>query len=158
MKRYKADGALEAEPDDDFNEGIDEVEEDDSKSGFPDEYLEPLRGLLFLGALSKNVRYAGHDFLIETLTEGEMIRVGQLMSEYKGTFSEAEARKMFTVAACVKAVDGLRLFQPYSDRQDVIYEASRIVMDWYPPVVDFIYRRYLELEATEFEVAGALKK
>ena len=159
MKRYDATDEVHDEPlGDSSMVGVDSVDKEDSKAGFPDEFIEPMRGLLFLGCLSKNVLYAGHDFLIETLNEGDVLRVGQLMSDYRGTLAESEAKKVFIVAAAVKAVDGYRLFQPYSDGQDSIYEASKTVMKWYPPVVDYIYRRYLELEATKFEVANALKK
>lgn len=156
MKRYEAT-AEEMEPVDDPMVGIGHVEEEDSKSGFPDEYMEPLRGLLFVGKLSKNFRYAGHDFLIETLTEGRVIRIGQLVSTYKGTFSESEARKAFTVAACVSAVDGYPIVSMLKPGDD-LNERVAAVLEWYPPVIDYVYRRYLELEMTEFEVANALKK
>lgn len=138
--------------------GVEEVEEEDSKSGFPEEHIQPLRGLLFVGALSKNFTYAGHDFLIETLTEGEVIRVGQLISTYRGTFSEAEARKCFTVAACVKAVDGYAIVTDIEPKASNLPERVKVVEKWYPPVVDYVYRRYLELESAEFAVAQSLKK
>ena len=153
MKRESAVGREE-----DPMVGIEQVEEEDTKKGFPKESIEPLRGLLFLGKLSKNVTYAGHDFLIETLTEGQLIRVGQLMTEYKGSFSEIEARKAFTVAACCKAVDGYAVTTSYSPGSDEIYERSKVVLDWYPPVIDYLYRKFRELEVTEFSVANALKK
>ena len=157
MKRYEATAeepvAIEEEL-----EGVEEVEEETSKAGFPEQYMEPLRGLLFLGSLSKNIRYAGHDFLIETLTEAMVLKVGQYMSEYKGTFSEAEARKVFTVAACVKAVDGYSIATPIMDGQELYGDKVKVVMKWYPPVVDFVYKAYRELELTEFSVANALKK
>ena len=138
--------------------GVERVEEEDSKTGFPEEYVEPLRGLLFLGHLSKNVAYAGHDFLIETLTESEVLRVGQYMSEYKGTFSEAEARKMFTVAACVQSVDGYALATPIMKDQDLFPDKVKVVRQWYPPVIDFVYKEYRKLEISEFSIANALKK
>lgn len=158
MKRNEAVAEQPAEDVADALVGIEHVEEDDSKDGFPDEYVEPLRGLLFLGKLSKNVTYAGHDFLIETLRETDVLRVGQYMSEYKGTFSEAEARKVFTVAACVQAVDGYALATPIADGQDLFPDKVKTVKQWYPPVVDFVYKEYRKLELSEFAVANALKK
>ena len=156
MRRESAVG--QKMTDEDFLNGVDEVAEDDTFKGFPEESIEPLRGLLFLGKLSKNVMYAGHDFLIETLTEGQLIRVGQLISEYRGTFSEVEARKAFTVAACCKAVDGYAVATAYASGADEIYDRSKVVLDWYPPVIDFLYSKFRELEVTEFSIANALKK
>lgn len=166
MKKYEVTGDEDMqpvpveEPNDDPMVGIPEVEGETSKEGFPPECAQPMRGLLFLGCLTKKFNYAGHEFLIETLTEGMMLKVGQLMSEYKGTFSELEARKTFTVAACVKAVDGYPLvtnIQP-TDTKTELLEKIGVVEQWYPPVVDYVFRRYRELETTEFDVANALKK
>lgn len=138
--------------------GMEKVEKEDTKLGFPEEHVEPLRGLLFVGSLSKNFTYAGHDFLIETLTEGEVIRVGQLISNYKGTFSEAEARACFTVAACVKSVDGYSLVTDIEPKSSNLTERVRVVEKWYPAVVRYIYKMYLDLESAEFAVASSLKK
>lgn len=155
----KVESAVAEMPIDDSVEKQEFVDEkNDSADGFPKECMEPLNGLLFLGSLSKDFEYAGHDFLIETLTEGEVIKVGQLVSSHKGQFSEMEARKAYVVSACVRAVDGMRIAMPLSDSSDLIYEKYQVVSKWYPPVVDYVYRRYMELEATEFAVANALKK
>lgn len=158
MKQVKATPEQVVEDFDDPMVGMETVKEDDSKDGFPEEHMQPLRGLLFVGALSKNFTYAGHDFLIETLTEGEVIRIGQLISTYKGTFSEAEARKCFTVAACVKSVDGYALVTDIEPKSSNLNEKVNVVKRWYPPVVDYVYKRYIELEASEFAVAASLKK
>lgn len=165
MKKYEAKPEEElqpvpAEPSEEPMVGIPQVEEETSKQGFPEEHMQPLKGLLFLGALSKNFTYAGHDFLIETLTEGETLKVGQLMAEYRGTFSESEARRAFTVAACVKAVDGYPVVTDLSPRDNVdrIGEKFQVIMQWYPPVIEYVYMQYRALETTEFSVANALKK
>ena len=159
MRQMKA--GYEETLEDEFDDallGVEEVDEDDSDDGFPAEHMQPLRGLLFTGALSKNFMYAGHDFLIETLTEGDLLRIGQLMATYRGTFSEVEAKKCFTVAACVQAVDGYSLVTDIAPNQSNLSERIEVVKKWYPPVVDYVYRRYLELESTEFAVAASLKK
>ena len=162
MKRYEATPELDEEQTttetDDPMAGIEKVEDEDSKAGFPEEYMEPLCGLLFLGSLSKNFTYAGHEFLIETLNEGEVLKVGQRMSEYRGTLSEMEARKAFTVAACVRAVDGYPVTNSLVPGQETFDDRLQVVLKWYPPVIKYIYDRYRELEVTEFEVASALKK
>lgn len=159
MRHYSAsaDDEIIIEESDDPMVGVEHVAEDDSNRGFPDEYMEPLRGLLFLGKLTKNFTYATHDFLIKTLTEGEMLEIGQRLGRYRGGLSEAEARKAFVVASCVEAVDGYPIvtnIEPRDDFQDRV----DTVMRWYPPVVDYVYSRYRELEISEFEIANALKK
>ena len=159
MKSYSASAEeYDDFDDDDYLVGVEEVSKDDSTSGFPDEHMQPLRGLLFVGSLSKNFMYAGHEFLIETLTEGDVLRVGQMMSEYRGTFSESEARKCFTVAACVKSVDGYAIVTDIEPTSDNLPQKADIVKRWYPPVIDYIYRRYSELESSAFAVASSLKK
>lgn len=158
MKAMPEEEFVPVENVDDPMVGVEEIEKEDSKAGFPEEHFEPLRGLLFVGSLSKNFTYAGHDFLIETLTEGEVLRVGQMISNYKGTFSEQEARKCFTVAACVKAVDGYAIVTDIEPKESNLSERIDVVKRWYPPVVDYVYRRYAELERTEFAVANSLKK
>ena len=173
MKRVQAqpdfsDGYLE---DDDFD-GIDEIEEligvdevddeVDSELEFPREHYQPLRGLLFTGSLVKNFTYAGHEFLICTLTEGQVLKIGQLMATYKGTFSADEARRCFTVAACVKSVDGYSLITDIKPRldpdDDGLLEKINVVKQWYPPVIRYVYNMYIELESTEFAVMSSLKK
>ena len=158
MKKYSASAEEGFVPEsEDPMVGVEKVEEEDSRQGFPEEYIEPLRGLLFLGKLVKNFVYAGHDFLIRTLTEGEMIKVGQFLDSYKGSYSESEARKALTVAACVESVDGYPIVSNLGPRDDYRNKVD-VVMKWYPPVIDYVYSRYRELEIAEFEISGALKK
>lgn len=169
MRRVKAQSDFVDDVDmDEFSEidelvGVEKAEdESDSELEFPEEHYQPLRGLLFTGELVKNFTYAGHDFLIKTLTEGQVLRIGQLMATYKGTFSADEARRCFTVAACVKSVDGYPLVTDLKPRidpdDDGLLEKIGVVKRWYPPVVSYVYSMYLELESTEFAVMSSLKK
>lgn len=167
MKRVKADyeqpeddnDHIPAEPD--LSEvKAEEVTDDKSKddSIFPVEYLEPLCGLMFLGALTKEIEYAGHTFLIHTLTEGEILRVGQLVRDYNNSPTEIESRKVYTVAACIDMVDGLPLTESYKAGYDKIYEKAKAVKEWYPASVHEIYLAYIDLEQAAIEVSKALKK
>lgn len=127
-------------------------------SVFPPQSIVPLKGLLFLGALEETFEYGGHSFHIKTLTEGESLRVGQLIRDYRGTASEPEALRCFTVAACTVDVDGLAVSQPYKEGYDQVFESAKEVRKWYPAVVRAVYERYRRLEATASEVADSLKK
>lgn len=157
LKSYKAEHESSDVLFEDPYVGMEEIEEDDSESGFPDEHVQPLRGLLFVGSLFKNFTYAGHDFLIETLREGDVLRIGQMLSSHQGA-SSREARKVLVVAACVKSVDGYALVTDISAIEDNLPQRMKIVEKWYPPVVDYVYRQYVELEKTEYAVADSLKK
>jgi hypothetical protein len=125
---------------------------------FPEEHVQALRGLLFLGQLEKDVEYAGHTFTMHTLTEGDILRVGQLTGKYRGTLVEVESQRVFLVAAAVDYVDGLPLSQPISEDYDAIYEKSRVVKQWFPAVVHGLYDEYSTLEKTAIDVSNALKK
>lgn len=156
---YVDDGG-DVMPFSDLVPGAADLAEDESRGDalFPEGYLEPLRGLMFLGYMEDEVEYAGHTFLIRTLTEGEILRIGQLMKAYRGSVTEAESRKMYTVAACMMNVDGEPVYRPYNEEYDLIYEKAQVIKRWFPAVVNAVYNAYLELEGTAIAVSDALKK
>lgn len=137
---------------------LDDERNDEVWNVFPEEHVQALRGLIYLGRLEKEYEYAGHSFLMSTLTEGDILRVGQLTGKYKGTLVEIESHRAFVVAASVQSVDGISLSQPISDDWDVIGDKVRQVKEWYPAVIRYLYERYVELEATAIDVSNALKK
>lgn len=125
---------------------------------FPQEHVEPLRGLLFVGKLEHEFEFAGHTFAIRTLTEGEYLRIGQLTKSYKGTSVEPDARLTFIVAACIERVDGEPIYTPISDEYDLIYEKAKVVKKWYPAVIAKVFSEYNTIEKTAREVIESLKK
>ncbi len=137
---------------------LDEEKQTEDDMLFPPEHVEPLKGLLYLGFLSDEIEYAGHMFHIRTLTEGEILRIGQLMKAYRGTVTEVEARKMYTVAACILDVDGEQVYRAYEEGHDQIYEKAKVVKHWYPATVNAVYNAYIELESTAIAVSDSLKK
>lgn len=138
--------------------GVSGREEESSAEIFPEEYLEPFRGLLFLGDMSKEVWYGGHCFVMRTLREGEILRIGQLIRDYRETLTEIEARKLYTVAAAVESVDGMPLSIAYKKGYDVIPDKAEEVKQWYPAVVGYLHKQYIDMEMTAIEVANAIKK
>ena len=140
-----------------FKEEI-EAKTEERNSIFPDEYMQPLKGLMFLGALEKEFEYGGHTFLLRTLREGEIMRIGQLMKDWRGTTTEIEARKCYTVAAAIVSVDGRPIRSSYKQGYDQIYENAHEVKQWYPAVIKFLYEKYIELEVSAISVSDALKK
>lgn len=136
------------------------VEESNESQGvsFPDEYMEDLRGLLFLGDLREEVEYGSHTFELRTLREGEILRIGQLTKDYQGTDAELNARRLFTVAAAIESVDGMPLATSYKPEYDLIYEKANTVKQWYPFVIAFLYGKYVDIENAAIDIADALKK
>lgn len=124
---------------------------------FPPECMAPLHGLLFLGALESTFSIAGHSFHIRTLTEGETLRIGQLVRDFRGSASEQEALRCYTVAACVVDVDGEQVAQPYKDGYDQIFESAKVVRKWFPPVVRAVYEEFSKLDRTAALACRALK-
>lgn len=155
MKRVQAEpDYIQSEP-----EHIETEEHHESLGvSFPDEYMEDLRGLLFLGDLREEVEYGSHTFLLRTLREGEIMRIGQLTKDYQGTDSELNARRLFTVAAAIETVDGIPLATSYKPGYDLIYEKANTVKQWYPSVIAFLYGKYIDIENAAMDVAEALKK
>lgn len=132
--------------------------EDEVEEIFPEEHLEPFRGLLFLGDMTREVWYGGHCFVIRTLREGEILRIGQLIRDYRETLTEIEARKVYTVAAAVESIDGMPLSVAYKKGYDVIPDKAEEVKQWYPSVIAYLHKAYVEMEMTAIEVANAIKK
>ena len=131
------------------------------KEVFDHQYLEPLRGLIFLGNLQHEYELGGHSFLLKTMSEGDILRVGQLTKDYRGSLSEYESQRVYTVAASIVNVDGKPLLEPLSDddkKYDMLYEKAQVVKKWYPAVVHFLHDRYLELEQSAIDATMALKK
>ena len=156
MKTYQADSEQYVEQGYDEPESISDIRE--QGVSFPDEYVEDLRGLMFLGALQEEVEYGGHTFLIRTLREGEHLRIGQLTKDYKGTNVEFQARRLYTMAAAIDMVDGVPIVQQYKSDYDAIYEKAQVIRQWYPVVIADLYARYIDLENAAVTVAESLKK
>lgn len=125
---------------------------------FPKEFVEPVRGLMFLGRIEREVEFAGHTFLMHTLTEGEILRIGQLIKGYRDTLTEAEAQRLFTLSAAITMVDGEPLYQSISNDYDDIYERANKLKKWYPAVIRRLYSDYVAIEKVAIDATNALKK
>lgn len=125
---------------------------------FPPEAIEAFEGLAYLGSIEREYDFAGHVFVIRTLTEGEIIRAKQLAAAYTDTDSHNEATVLYIVSAALVKVDGRDFPSPLSPDYDVIYERAQKVRRWYPAVIAWLYERYIELENTASSTLAALKK
>ena len=151
MKKVVIDSGAVEEPD------VEKEEEVEAEAGeFPEEYLEPLHGLLFFGKLTDELNYAGHVFSLKTLTMGELIKAGQLIAKYQGTVAYDAAYKSVVLASCVEYVDGQEVYTPISKGEDILQKKFEVVMDWFPITIDKVYDAYLSLEKTASMVADSL--
>lgn len=103
--------------------------------------------LLTVGKLSATVVYAGHEFVIRTLTIGEELAIAELCRPYDDTIAQARALATATVAAALESVDGLPIMrsigpdESMSIRQKFNFIKSR----WYWNIVGHIYQEYLSI-------------
>lgn len=134
------------------------VEEVDEFSGDIDREIE---GLLYLGALSANVRIWGHTFEIHTLRAGEELARDQIVNEYEGVFGQSRALGLATAAAAVKSVDGTPLQRPLrpgkSDTISSIRANFATFSEYYFPVIERIYEEYEKLEVRQARAFKALE-
>ncbi len=141
--------------------GKPEAEEQDPLPEFDPRYRDELTGLIFLGALTDEFSWLGHDFKIRTLTTGELAEVALIAKPYAGSEAALKAWQAAIVAACMISVDGKAITVPLTNEVDdtMVRAKFRYVMDkWFPPVLDVVYQRYVALEYTVRDVLEAMGK
>jgi len=122
---------------------------------------EDFEGLLYLGRLSTTFTWAGHEFIIRTLTTGEVLEVAMLSRPYRESMGELKAYQAALVAACVVQVDGRPMPVPITDDPADTAAANRfryILRSWFPPVLDAVYEQFLLLEERVGQVLKAMGK
>lgn len=116
-------------------------------------------GLLFLGFLTKRFTWAGHTFVIKSLSTDELLQVALVHQPYVGTLGEMKAYQSAAVAACLQSVDGKPLPIPVEIDGSLIDTRFDYVTKRYAPVImDVIYNQYLELEQKVTHVLAAMGK
>lgn len=137
-------------------------EEGNVLPNFDPRYQEPLKGLLFLGALSDEYEWLGHRFVIRTLRDGEKLAITQVVKPFQDTLGVDRAYAMATVAMAVISVDGEELPIPIGETRRInewAHQRFEYVRDnWFGPTIDEAYNRVLELEALVYRVVNALGK
>lgn len=119
---------------------------------------EDFEGLLYLGKLTDSFVWAGHRFVIRTMTAGETLEVGLMHREYVGTLGDVKAYQMLANAACLVSVDGKPLPQPLGPEESGLLTRFEYVKKWFPWTHDAIYEHYMLLELRVTEVINAMGK
>jgi hypothetical protein len=121
---------------------------DSSEDRFPDDVIEDVDGLLWLGYLDSVIEFCGHEFVIRTLRLEEEMLAGLLTKEYSESMAETKAFVTAQVAMALVSVDGDEDFCPPAGPNKKDYARARfnyVASNWYEPTVAFIYTKYAEL-------------
>lgn len=117
---------------------------------------------MFLGKLEDEFTWCGHHFRIRTLYTGEVLAVAKVHAEYLNTLGDLRAYQSAVVAACLVEVDHKPMPIPLVDDptnlKAMVTARLQTVLSWYPPSVDYVYSKYLELETEQREVVEAMEK
>jgi hypothetical protein len=152
--------ALAQEPEDE--PGTLRDEEGNLLPSFDSRYAEGLKGLAFVGALSKPFTWLGHDFVIRTLRDGEKLAVAQIIKEFADTMGADRAYGCAIAAMCTMSVDGEELPVPIGEsRRSYEWGLQRFnyVKDtWFPFTVDAVFNEYVALEDLAARVVAAMGK
>jgi hypothetical protein len=129
--------------------------------GFDERYTEAFEGLAFLGSLTEQFSWLGHEFVIRTLGVDEQLAVAQVTAKYKDG-GEQLAYVTAVVAMCVVTVDGEELPTPIGEDQQLAEWAHRrfayVKANWFQPTINEVFQRYLKLEDTVAQVIEAMGK
>lgn len=151
-----AQDANSATPDGDSNIGSEDMSAAEMK--FPQEHKEALRGLLYLGSLTDVFAYAGHEFEVQTLREGQLLKAAQLVAQYERTLGHELAYNCALVSASILSVDGEPLYTPIAKDEDLPRKRFEVVLNWFPIVVDNVYVKILELDIAAAAIGVELGK
>lgn len=146
---------------------LDDGRQDDEEGDVPEEFPEELRQDFI--ALSQGRRlydtssFFGHEYVVQTLTVGELIDVGLLHKEYAGTLADTKAYQAAIAAASVVRVDGESMpVPPVTSSTEggldpvLLDRFKHIRTRWFPPLLDHVYERFLLLDQRVQKVIEAM--
>ena len=118
--------------------------------GFDEKYSEDLDGLMYLGKLTHEFDWLGHQFVVRTLSADDILAIAQLIQPYAGTVGEQRAYVIATVALAIDTVDGLPLPVPIQVERDSIAWARQrfnyVKSRWFMATIDLVHSEYLVVE------------
>lgn len=141
------------------SEALDGSDVETPVPSFDRRHAEPFEGLMYLGALTKQFQWAGHQFRIRTLTTQEVLITTQITARYEGTMGENRAYSAAVVALATESVDDEALPFPYKESTGTEWADMRfnyVTGKWYAFTIDKVFSEYLELEGKAREVLDAM--
>lgn len=146
---------------------VQKEEEVDPFALFPEEIREPVQGLTYLGQLTETVHFCGHTFGLRTLRPADKFAIGMVLQPYRNTIHEVDAYQAAHIGMALTAVDGDCDFCPAIGPDIEAFARARLNYitqgpqgngGWYPPTVEFLWGRYVLLEATAVKAIQALDR
>jgi hypothetical protein len=137
--------------------------EDERNNELESEISPPVRAnldnLLMNGRISETFSFAGHEFVMRTLTIGEELAITDICGPYEGTLGQARALATATVAAALESVDGMPLMQSIGPdpNSSVRQKFNFIKNKWYWNVVGHLYQQYIVLVEKQLVAFEALQ-
>ncbi len=129
---------------------------------FDPKYADPFKGLLYLGALSNDFDWLGHNFVIRTLRDGEKLAVAQIIKPFADTMGADRAYANALVAMSIMSVDGEDLpIPPGETRKSHEWGLQRfnyVKDNWYSYTIDKVFNEYLLLEDLAVRTLDAMGK
>jgi hypothetical protein len=137
-------------------------EEGNLLPSFDQKYADPFKGLLYLGALSNDFTWLGHDFVIRTLRDGEKLAIAQIIQPYANTMGADRAYANAVVAMAIMSLDGDDLPVPIGEPRKAhewgLQRFNYVKDNWYPYTIDKVFNEYLLLEDLAARVMDAMGK
>lgn len=133
---------------------------DDALPEFDPAVRDDFKGLMYLGALSREFSWLGHRFHIRTLRSDELVEVPLIVRAYEGSEGYPRALQGAVTSACVVTVDGapIPVLPLAKDESELRLRYRWVMGNWFPPVLDRVYQEYILLEARVREVIQAMEK
>lgn len=131
-----------------------ETASDEPEVEFDPNYRLPLEGLAYLGRLQGQFDFAGHRFVVKSLTNGEKLEALEIAGRYQGGGELAYVRAYRTAwaAAGLLSVDGEPIPVAMRTASALSQRFEYLGRTWYDPVVDAVFQKIQELEAQVIEV------
>jgi hypothetical protein len=148
-------------------EAVEETAEDkriDPLTLFPSNIQKAVEGLMYIGQLTETVSFCGHRFGLRTLRPQHKYAIAQVLQPYRNTIMEVDIFQNATVATALTHVDGKHDFCPPIGPEIESFVAGRLnyvsnnETGWFPQTLEFLWARYVLLEATATEAIAELHR
>lgn len=124
---------------------------------FPVAMQERVRGLAWLGYLTREIKFCGHTFVLKTLRPQLKFAVAQAIQPLRNTLQEAEAYAAGHVAMALVAVDGEEGFCPQASANLDSFARARLAWltdaetGFFQPTIEYLFVHFNQMEAEAAE-------
>lgn len=128
---------------------------------FSPEIHNAVTGMTYLGKHSKEIKFVGHKFVLETIRPHLKFAIGQAMEPYRDTLMQPLAWAAMHVGVSLASIDGNTRFCPPAGSDEVEYVRARFryVTDetgWYDATINYLFAEYNALEVVTTQAIAEL--